>query len=171
MRIRSKAEPMLDRPHKPAPISERSPGLIHTLAVLRRMVRNPMEAWPARVYSDDLVRSHLLGHMTLFVCAPELVQQLLVDDAESFIKAEPMRRALEPALGQGILTAEGRRWRGQRRVAAPVFRPAAVNGFLPAMIAAARAMRDAWALRPPGSSILPFNWPPPPASSPSQNCV
>jgi cytochrome P450 len=144
---------MLDTHHKPDPATERSPGLIHTLSLLRRMVRNPMEAWPARVYSDDLVRSHLLRHMTLFVCAPELVQQVLVDEAESFIKAEPMRRALEPALGQGILTAEGTRWRVQRRVAAPVFRPAAVNGFLPAMIAAARAMRDAWALRPPGSFI------------------
>jgi cytochrome P450 len=144
---------MLDKPHEPEPNTERSPGLIHTLGVLRRMVRNPMDAWPASVYTDDLVRTRLLGHVTLFVCAPELVQQVLVDDAESFIKAEPMRRALEPALGQGILTAEGARWRVQRRVAAPVFRPASVNGFLPAMIAAARTMRDDWSKLTPGADI------------------
>jgi cytochrome P450 len=147
------AAPMLDTPHKPEPIAERSPGLIRTFGVLRRMVRNPMDAWPSGVYTEDLVRSHLLGHMTLFVCAPELVQQVLVDDADSFIKAEPMRRALEPALGQGILTAEGARWRTQRRVAAPVFRPATVNGFLPAMISAARTMGEAWSRLTPGSTI------------------
>ena len=39
-------------------------------------------------------------------------------------------RPLEPALGQGILTSEGARWRLQRRTAAPAFRPANVNRFL-----------------------------------------
>jgi cytochrome P450 len=137
----------------PARAADRSPSLIDTLAVLRRMIRNPMDAWPAGVYTEDLVRTRLLGHVTLFVCAPELVQQVLVDNAENFIKAEPMRRALEPALGQGILTAEGARWRVQRRVAAPVFRPASVNGFLPAMITAARTMRDDWSKLSPGNDI------------------
>jgi cytochrome P450 len=64
-----------------------------------------------------------------------------------------MRRSLEPALGQAILTAEGARWRLQRRVAAPVFRPANVNSFLPAMIHAARDLRDAWAAHPDGTQL------------------
>jgi cytochrome P450 len=144
---------MLDAPQPFDAEIDRSPGLIQTFSVLRRMVRNPMESWPSTVYTEDLVKTRLLGHRTLFISAPELVQQVLVDDAESFIKAEPMRRALEPALGQGILTAEGARWRLQRRVAAPVFRPAAVNGFLPAMIAAARTMCGRWSALPQGSTI------------------
>ena len=130
-----------------------SPGLFGTLAALRRLVRNPMEAWPAAIYTDPITVTRMLGRTTVFVSDPDTVQQVLVDDAESFIKAEPMRRALEPGLGQGILTAEGQRWRLQRRVASPVFRPAHVNSFVPAMIRSSRAMRDGWAALPDGSAL------------------
>ena len=130
-----------------------APGLFGTLSVLRRLVRNPMEAWPAAVYTDPVTVTRMLGRFTVFVSDPDLVQQVLVDDAESFHKAESMRRALEPGLGQGILTAEGQRWRLQRRVAAPVFRPAHVNSFLPAMIRSSRKMRDDWAALPDGAPL------------------
>ncbi len=130
-----------------------TPTFLGTLRTLRTLVRNPMEAWPLAVYSEPMVVTHMLGRNTIFLSDPDLVQQVLVDDADSFIKAEPMRRALEPALGKGILTAEGARWRLQRRVAAPVFRPAHVNAFLPAMITASRATRDAWLALPPGAPL------------------
>lgn len=130
-----------------------TPSFLGTLRTLRKLVRNPMEAWPASVYTDPIVVSRMLGRNTVFVCEPDLVQQVLVDDSESFIKAEPMRRALEPALGQGILTAEGQRWRTQRRVASPVFRPAHVNTFIPAMIKAARDMRARWTAQADGSHL------------------
>ena len=130
-----------------------TPNLFGTLRTLRKLVRNPMEAWPDAVYTEPYVVSHMLGRNTMFVCDPDLVQQVLVDDADSFIKAEPMRRSLEPALGKGILTSEGARWRLHRRVSAPVFRPAHVNSFIPAMITAARDMRTAWATLPDGAPL------------------
>lgn len=129
------------------------PGLVETVRILRRTVRNPIESWPPAVYTDPIVRSRILGTTTLFVSGPDEVQQVLVDDADRFVKAETMRRALEPALGQGILTAEGARWRLQRRIAAPVFRPAHIASFLPAMLAEARAMRDRWAALPEGAEL------------------
>ena len=128
-------------------------NLLSTVRTLRKIVRNPMEAWPEAVYTEPMVVSHMLGRKTVFICAPDLIQQVLVDDSESFVKAESMRRSLEPGLGQGILTAEGNRWRLQRRVAAPVFRPAHVNSFLPAMLRASRDMRDRWAELPAGAEI------------------
>jgi cytochrome P450 len=130
-----------------------SPGPLQTLGILRTMVKNPMEAWPPAVYTEGLVRSVFIGRTTWFICDPELIQRVLVDDADKLEKAEPMRRALEPALGQGILTAEGARWKLQRRTAAPVFRPNHVNSFVPAMIAAARRMRDQWAALPDGAQV------------------
>ena len=130
-----------------------APGLLATMATLRKLVRNPMEAWPEAVYTEPLTVTRMLGRTTVFVSDPDLVQQVLVDDSDSFIKADSMRRALEPALGQGILTAEGQRWRLQRRVAAPVFRPAPVNNFMPAMLRSSRAMRDAWAGLPTGTEL------------------
>jgi len=130
-----------------------SPTLFASFRALRRLVRNPMEAWPEAVYREKLVVTYMFGRKTLFVTDPDMVQQVLVDDPDSFVKAEPMRRALEPALGQAILTAEGARWRMQRRVAAPVFRPGNVAGFVPAMIMAARAMREKWAALPDGAKV------------------
>ncbi len=116
-------------------------------------MRNPMEAWPTAVYTKPMVVTRMLGRKTIFVCDPDLVQQVLVEDSESFIKAESMRRSLEPVLGQGILTAEGQRWRLQCRVAAPVFRPAHVNSFLPAMLRVSRNMRERWAELPDGAPL------------------
>jgi cytochrome P450 len=130
-----------------------APGFISTLRTLRKLVRNPMEAWPPSVYTEPLVITHMLGRRTAFVMDPALVQQVLVEASDDFIKAEPMRRALEPALGQGILTAEGARWRAQRRLTSPVFRPAHVDGFLPTMIKAARDMRDRWTALPDNTGL------------------
>jgi cytochrome P450 len=130
-----------------------APGPLQTLSILRRTVRNPMESWPPEVYAEGLVRTVFIGRTTFFVSDPDLIQQVLVDDADKLEKAEPMRRALEPALGQGILTAEGQRWRLQRRTAAPVFRPNHVNSFIPAMIEAARRTRDRWAAMPSGAPL------------------
>ena len=73
-----------------------TPSVLGTLRTLRKLVRNPMEAWPEAVYTDPYVVSHMLGRTTMFVCDPDLVEQVLVDDADSFVKAEPMRRSLEP---------------------------------------------------------------------------
>ena len=130
-----------------------TPGPLQTLSILRRTVRNPIESWPEAVYEEGLVRTVFIGRTTFFVSDPELVGRVLVDDADKLVKAEPMRRALEPALGQGILTSEGARWRLQRRTAAPVFRAAHVNRFLPAMIEAARQLRAQWEALPAGSPI------------------
>ncbi len=130
-----------------------APGPLQTLDILRRTVRNPIESWPEAVYEQGLVRTSFIGKTTFFVSDPDLIGRVLVDDADKLEKAEPMRRALEPALGQGILTSEGPRWRLQRRTAAPVFRPAHVNRFLPAMIDAARRTRAQWQALPQGATI------------------
>ncbi len=130
-----------------------APGPLATLRILRRTVRNPIESWPAAIYTSPMVRSRFLGQTTWFVSGPDEVQTVLVDRAEAFVKADAMRRGLEPALGQGILTAEGARWRLQRRIAAPVFRPSHVNDFLPAMLTAARALRDRWVALPAGTEL------------------
>ena len=130
-----------------------APGPLQTLSILRRTVRNPIESWPDAVYEEGLVRTSFIGRTTFFVSDPDLIGRVLVDDADKMEKAEPMRRALEPAPGQGILTSEGARWRLQRRTAAPAFRPANVNRFLPAMIEAARQTRAHWLALPAGTEL------------------
>ena len=101
-------------------------------------VRNPLDALPPEVFEAGLVRSTVLGTTLVHVMAPELVQALLLGEAEALGKTAAIRRALGPALGDGLLTSDGAQWRWQRRLLASAFRPDSLAGFVPAMIGAAR---------------------------------
>lgn len=110
--------------------------------LLRTVVRNPIEVWPQAVYEQPIYRRRLLNRDIVFVMDPELIRTVLVDEASKFTKSDAMLRSLQPALGEGLLTADGERWRWQRRAAAPIFRHERLTGFLPEMIAAADRRRD-----------------------------
>ena len=132
-----------DAPLLPARVTPPD-GRLSTLGVVRRLLRNSIELWPPETYERPLLRHRLFGRDILVVMDPDLIQQILVDEADAFVKADTMRRALSPALGEGILTADGARWRWQRRAAAPIFRRERIEGFLPGMIAAAERTRARW---------------------------
>jgi cytochrome P450 len=121
--------------------------------LIQTVVENPLKAWPRAVYSEPFYRSRVLGHDTIYVMAPELVRTVLLDEADSFDKGEITRRALGPALGDAILTANGSRWRWQRRAVAPLFHPERIRELLPAMIAGAECTRDRWRSLPPGTEV------------------
>jgi cytochrome P450 len=123
------------------------------LPMLGAMVRNPIESWPRAVYRERLHRSRMPGRDALFVMCPALIRQVLVDEADSFEKGAMTRRVLGPVLGDAILTAEGDRWRAQRRATAPLFRREQLLDFLPVMIAAAERTRDRWLSYPAASEI------------------
>jgi cytochrome P450 len=120
---------------------------------LRTLVRNPLRTWPRPVYDEGLFRTAGTRGDALFVMAPELIRQVLLEEADSFTKGVMNRRALGPALGDAILTADGARWRWQRRAAAPIFRHERIERLLPAMIAAAGRTRDDWLSLPAGTEI------------------
>ncbi|WP_158746660.1 cytochrome P450 [Acidisphaera sp. L21] len=119
-------------------------GPVSQLRLLRTVLRNPLEAMPASVFSQPIARRRFMRRDLLYSCDPELIRQVLVEQEASFVKADAMRRALVPALGQGLLTAEGAHWRWQRRAAAPIFRHDRLLGFVPAMIQAAQATVQRW---------------------------
>jgi cytochrome P450 len=121
--------------------------------LIRTVIRNPIEAWPQPVYEEPIFRSRNFGRETVFVSDPDLIRQVLVDQADAFVKAETMRRALRPALGDAILTADGPRWRWQRRAAAPLFRHERLMGLAPAMLGAAERTRERWLALPDGAEI------------------
>lgn len=104
---------------------------------LRTLIRNPLEVWPEAVYRDGIYRETFLGRETVFVMDPDLVKRMLIDEPEKFRKSDMMLRLLRPALGNGLLNADGADWRRQRRIVAPIFRPERIAGFVPAMLAAA----------------------------------
>jgi cytochrome P450 len=124
-----------------------------SFGLLRAVIRNPLEALPRAVFDQPIFRQSLLGRERVFVSDPVLIQQVLLTQAEAFGKSEAMRRALGPALGDAILTADGERWRWQRRAVAPIFRHDRLQSFLQPMLDAAARTRDRWLALPPGSPI------------------
>jgi cytochrome P450 len=112
--------------------------------LLAKIVRNLIESWPASVYSEGLTEARFLGRRTVYVCDPVLIRQLLVDEADGLEREDFMMRALSPALGQGVLTSDGARWRAQRRTVAPMFRHDRIACFVPAMESAVAATRLRW---------------------------
>jgi cytochrome P450 len=129
---------------------EPPPEPLPFLRFLPTLVRNPLRTWPQPVYEEAVFRT---PGDALFVMAPQLIRQVLLDDADSFTKGVMNKRALGPALGDAILTADGARWRWQRRAAAPIFRHERIERLLPAMIAVAARTRDDWLALPSGTEV------------------
>ncbi|WP_237479652.1 cytochrome P450 [Lichenibacterium dinghuense] len=124
-----------------------------TLGVLARLVRDPLTSVPPEAYAAPLVRARFAGGQRLYLVDPPLIQDALVRHADDLAKTSDVGRVLGPALGQGLLTAEGAHWRWQRRGAAPAFAPGRLGAFLPAMIAAAEAMTRRWASLGDGAEV------------------
>lgn len=57
----------------------------------------------------------------VYAFTPELMQEVLVDKADAFVKAPGLRVIARQVLGDGLLTAEGEPWRRRRKLLAPIF--------------------------------------------------
>lgn len=113
-----------------------------TARALISLVRNPLDAVPPSIFTEPLVFSKTAGRVTVWIADPVLVHEALVKNAEALGKGDQVRRALGPALGQGLLTADGAHWKWQRQSVASAFRPASLEALQPAMISAAEDARD-----------------------------
>lgn len=120
----------------PAPTPREVP--LGALGLLRTLQRNPVETWTrAHFEKPILVGRRVLGEIAV-VSEPAAIRRVLLDNVANYRKDDLQRRVLAPGLGNGLLTAEGRQWRSQRRTVAPAFTPRTVVGFAPPMIEAAR---------------------------------
>jgi cytochrome P450 len=78
---------------------------------------------------------------------------VLVDNAGNYVKSDQSQRLLRPALGQGLVTAEGAAWRRQRRIIAPMFQARRLPDFAGPMAQAVGDMLERWRALPDGSSV------------------
>ncbi|MCM2292994.1 cytochrome P450 [Allorhizobium sp. BGMRC 0089] len=131
--------PLISEASKGIFVSRRSPFM-----VLPQVVRNPLNALPEQIYRNELVYVPYPGRPRLMVMKPDLIHDALVKNASKLDKGEEARRALGPALGSGLLTADGAHWKWQRQSVAAGFQWEKLNSFLPAMIDAATRRADAW---------------------------
>jgi cytochrome P450 len=84
-----------------------------------------------------------MGKLMVFVNDPEWINEILVNQAGSFIKERTLRR-MKILLGEGLITSDDPIHMRQRRIAAPAFHRQRIAGYADQMAAAAIAMRDSW---------------------------
>src|SRR3974377_1950917 len=90
-----------------------------TLALIRVLASNPLEAWTVAHFEQPVVAGGLPFARALVVSEPGAIRRVLLENAENYPKDWMQRRILSAGLADGPLSAEGRRWRVPRRALAP----------------------------------------------------
>ena len=117
----------------------RPPRASETMNVFGRMTamrRSAIETWGQRAYEEDIVQGRFFGRSSFILNTPDAIRHVLVDNYENYTRTPVGIRVLRPLVGEGLLIAEGRAWKHQRRTLAPAFTPRAVTPLVPHMIAA-----------------------------------
>jgi cytochrome P450 len=115
------------------------PRASETMNVFGRMAamrRSTIETWGQRAYDEDIVQGRFFGRNSFILNTPDAIRHVLVDNYENYSRTPVGIRVLRPLVGEGLLIAEGRAWKHQRRTLAPAFTPRAVAPLVPHMIAA-----------------------------------
>ncbi|WP_441244420.1 cytochrome P450 [Tardiphaga sp. 768_D3_N2_1] len=118
------------------PSPPRAPENMGALGRMSAMRRSAIETWGQRAYEDDIIKGRFFGHASFILNDPDAIRHVLVDNYENYTRTPAAFRVLRPMLGEGLLLAEGRTWKHQRRTLAPAFTPRAVNPLVPHMISA-----------------------------------
>ena len=126
------------------PAPEPRPGRLGPLALYRALRTNSITAWRAEAYEEPYIadRNMLGGYVLLN--DPELIRRVLIDNAANYPKDDLQLEKLTPAVGRGLLTADGEAWRLQRRTVAPLFQPTGVASYLAPMAASIEEMLARW---------------------------
>lgn len=78
---------------------------------------------------------------------PDVVQEVLVEKAKSFVKSDMLRFALHDLAGEGLFTSNGDLWRRQRKRMAPLFTPKSLATYGEAMVACTERTVASWGER------------------------
>jgi cytochrome P450 len=107
--------------------------------------RNYIETIPRAAYEQGVTRVQTRWSDVVLVCDPDLIAEILIDNAEAFGRDPATRRSFRPMVGDNsIFVAEGADWRWQRRAVAPIFRHETILSFVPVFAAMAQRQAARW---------------------------
>ena len=90
---------------------------------LSAMISDPLSVIPKSAYSEPVASMTVLGETVGVVSDPKLVEEILIRRPQDFPKTRIDELVFKPALGDGLLTAQGDDWKWKRRLVAPYFSP------------------------------------------------
>jgi cytochrome P450 len=128
-------KPVARRPLVP-PSPPRARDTMTVFGKMAAMRESVIGSWGQRAYEEDIIQGRFFGRSSFILNTPDTIRHVLVDNYENYTRTPAAIRVLRPVLGEGLLIAEGRAWKYQRRTLAPAFTPRAVTPLVPHMIAA-----------------------------------
>jgi cytochrome P450 len=132
------------------PSASQPPPFQGNLARPRFLYRQWMLAGNPALFFDRLVRDfgdfvHYRGLFSFYLINhPALVKQVLQETNKSFDKHSVIYNRFRNAFGNGLVVAEGDRWRRQRKLMQPMFGPNAIKQFFALMVDSAEQMAQRW---------------------------
>ncbi len=120
---------------------------------LLQMIDNPLYVWPRAMYENPYHGVRWLGRTFHYFRKPDHMKAVFLDHADVFRKSPFQRKLLGPAVGDGMLTAEGEHWKFQRRAASPAFRIDALRALVPAFVESAEATIERIKSVPAGQTV------------------
>ncbi len=84
----------------------------------------------------DLAHIRVLNENIVHVFHPDLVREILVEQAEKLHRWEKITRIFSTSMGESVLVTHGAQWQRQRRMLQPGFTPKRVDGFARLMVTA-----------------------------------
>ncbi len=113
------------------------------LGLLRHMQRDYLDFFRgAQQTHGDAIYMNIAGRDTYCFLHPDLIREVLVDKASSFIRFERHMEVLGQLHGQSVLITEGDTWRKQRRTLQPGFNPKRFDGYAHQMAQSASSVLD-----------------------------
>jgi cytochrome P450 len=112
-----------------------APDNMTAIGRMKAMRQSAIATWGQRAYEDEIIQGRFFGRSSFILNTPGAIRHVLVDNYENYTRTPAGIRVLRPVLGQGLLIAEGKAWKHQRRTLAPAFTPRAVSTLVPHMIA------------------------------------
>src|SRR5436305_1511499 len=126
--------PVAPKPLVP-PSPPRAPDDMTAFGRMALMRDSAIATWGQRAYQEDIVKGRFFGRSSFILNTPDAIRHVLIDNYENYRRTPAGYRVLKPVLGEGLLIAEGRAWKHQRRTLAPAFTPRAVTTLVPHMLA------------------------------------
>ncbi len=133
MSIAEVYQPPVTRPPLVPPSPPRASDDMTAVGRMRAMRKSAISTWGRRAYEEDVVQGRFFGRSSFILNTPDAIRHVRVDNYENYGRTPAGIRVLRPVLGQGVLLAEGRAWKHQRRTLAPAFTPRAVATLVPLM--------------------------------------
>ncbi|HWW98593.1 MAG TPA: cytochrome P450 [Edaphobacter sp.] len=155
------ASPASIQPTVPSSVPPSVPRVVQEIPSLRLPLPFYMfRRWvkpgsPIRLF-EHLIKTYgnisqysFMGTPIIFLNDPRYIQQVLVTDAQHFVKERTVRR-MKVLLGEGLITSEDPVHKRQRRIAAPAFHRQRIAAYGDQIVSIAQSHRDQWQ---PGQQI------------------